>query len=65
MVHPTFSNFSFNSSASLFPTFYLSTVGTFSTISLASFNPNPITVLTSLIILILEAASNLDNSKLK
>lgn len=65
MVHPTFSNFSLSSSASDFPTLDLTTVGAFSTISLASLSPNPKTVLTSLIILILEAASNLANSKLK
>lgn len=64
-MHPILSNFSFNSSASVFLRPYFNTHGAFSTISLASLSPNPNNVLTSLIILILEAASNLANSKLK
>lgn len=65
IVQPIASNFSLSSSASVFLNPYLSTQGAFSTISLASLRPNPNIVLTSLIILILDLASNLANSKLK
>lgn len=61
-VHPIFSNLSFKSSASGFLIPFFKTQGTFSTSSLASLRPKFNIVLTSLIILIFAAASNLANS---
>ena len=48
-VAPTSSNFFFNSSAASFATFSLTVLGAPSTRSLASFNPNPVASLTTLI----------------
>ena len=61
ILQPTFSNFSFNSVDSALDTPFLITTGTLSTYSLASFKPKPKIALTSLIILIFEAASKLVN----
>lgn len=64
-MHPIFSKFSFNSSASDLFICFLITTGAFSTVSLASFKPRPRSERTSLIILIFVDASKAVNSTSK